>query len=274
MMTARRTALILAGGVAVASMATGLAVHGTAAPDRATASAGSSGGALIAAADGLPNPQRPAFVVGKPRELPRGHASSRFAPVLVSVIARRAPNLNAGAVVELSRLTPDGTTNIVLVLSARTTGDSQWIRVRLPVLPNGETGWVPRQALGGYRFVHTRLVVDRNRFTATLFSNGQAIFHASVGVGRPEWPTPSGEFYIRDKLRGFGNPFYGPIAYGTSAKSAVLTDWPGGGFVGIHGTNQPQLIPGRISHGCIRMQNRDILRLSRLMPVGTPLTIK
>jgi lipoprotein-anchoring transpeptidase ErfK/SrfK len=75
-------------------------------------------------------------------------------------------------------------------------------------------------------------------------------------------------------LSGFGNPFYGPIAYGTSAKSAVLTDWPGGGFVGIHGTNQPQLIPGRISHGCIRMRNRNILRLSRLMPVGTPLTIR
>ncbi len=274
MMAARRIALILAGGVALASLATGLAIHGITGPDRATASAGSPGGALIAAADGLPNPERPAFVVGKPRELPRGGVSARFAPVVAAVVARRAPNRNAGAVVELSRSTPDGTTNIVLVLSARTTGHSQWVRVRLPVLPNGETGWVPREAIGGYRFVHTRLVVDRDRFTATLFSNGRAIFQAPVGVGRPEWPTPRGEFYIRDKLSGFGNPFYGPIAYGTSAKSAVLTDWPGGGFVGLHGTNQPQLIPGRISHGCIRMRNRDILRLSRLMPVGTPLTIE
>jgi lipoprotein-anchoring transpeptidase ErfK/SrfK len=274
MMVARRTALILAGGVAVASMATGLAVHGTAGSDRATAFAGSSRGALIAAAEGLPNPERPAFVVGKPRELPRGAASARFAPVVAAVVARRAPNRNARAVAELSRSTPDGTTNIVLVLRARTTRHGQWVRVRLPVLPNGETGWVPRQAIGGYRFIHTRLVVDRKRFTATLFSNGRAIFRAAVGVGRPEWPTPRGEFYIRDKLSGFGNPFYGPIAYGTSARSAVLTDWPGGGFVGIHGTNQPELIPGRISHGCIRMRNRDILRLSRLMPVGTPLTVE
>jgi hypothetical protein len=274
MRAARRTAFILAGGVALASMATGLAIHGMTGPDRASASAGSPGSALVAATDGLPKPERPAFVVGRPRELPRGGPTARFAPVVAAVVARRAPHRKAGAVADLSRSTPDGTTNIVLVLSSRTTGDGQWVRVRLPVLPNGETGWVPRKTIGGYRFVHTRLVVDRERFTATLFSNGRAVFRARVGVGRAEWPTPSGEFYIRDKLSGFGNPFYGPIAYGTSAKSAVLTDWPGGGFVGIHGTNQPQLIPGRISHGCIRLRNRDILRLSRLMPVGTPLTIQ
>ena len=44
--------------------------------------------------------------------------------------------------------------------------------------------------------------------------------------------------------------------------------------MGIHGTNSPELIPGRVSHGCIRMRNADVLRLSRLMPVGTPLTIE
>jgi lipoprotein-anchoring transpeptidase ErfK/SrfK len=43
--------------------------------------------------------------------------------------------------------------------------------------------------------------------------------------------------------------------------------------VGVHGTNQPEIIPGRISHGCIRMRNAAILALARLMPVGTPLTI-
>jgi lipoprotein-anchoring transpeptidase ErfK/SrfK len=63
------------------------------------------------------------------------------------------------------------------------------------------------------------------------------------------------------------------VAFGTSARSAVLTDWPSGGFIGIHGTDYPELIPGRISHGCIRMRNSDILRLGRLMPVGTPLTV-
>jgi hypothetical protein len=47
---------------------------------------------------------------------------------------------------------------------------------------------------------------------------------------------------IRNELTRYASPFYGPVAFGTTARSAVLTDWPGGGFVGIHGTNEPQLI--------------------------------
>jgi lipoprotein-anchoring transpeptidase ErfK/SrfK len=43
--------------------------------------------------------------------------------------------------------------------------------------------------------------------------------------------------------------------------------------VGIHGTNQPELIPGRPSHGCVRIPNRKIRQLAKLMPIGTPIEI-
>jgi lipoprotein-anchoring transpeptidase ErfK/SrfK len=142
------------------------------------------------------------------------------------------------------------------------------------VLPNNTLGWVERRALGGYQFVHTRLVIDLERLSATLYADGRKVFAAPVGVGESYWPTPKGEFYVRSKLTRFASPFYGPIAFGTSARSEVLTDWPDGGFVGIHGTSRPELIPGYISHGCIRLRNPDILRLARLMPVGTPVTIR
>jgi lipoprotein-anchoring transpeptidase ErfK/SrfK len=135
-------------------------------------------------------------------------------------------------------------------------------------------GWVPRSALGGYEFVDTHLVVDRSTLFATLYRGGREVFRAPVGIGTSESPTPAGEFFIRDKLTKFRSPFYGPVAFGTSARSPVLTDWPGGGFVGVHGTDEPQLIPGRVSHGCIRLRNDDILRLARLLPVGTPVTIR
>ena len=111
------------------------------------------------------------------------------------------------------------------------------------------------------------------RFRATLLRDGRPVMQARVGVGLPESPTPRGRFYIRNKLVRYRSPFYGPMAFGTSARSAVLTDWPGGGFIGIHGTNRPGLLPGRVSHGCIRMRNADIKRLARLMPVGTPVEI-
>jgi hypothetical protein len=229
---------------------------------------------LSAAFGGLPRPPHPAFTVGRPVLLDRRESRARFAPVLEGVAAHALPRPDSSTVTLVTRETPEATTNIVLVLGEVRRGGDTWVHVRLPVLPNGRTGWVPRSALGGYQFVATRLIVDRARFTATLLRDGRPVFRARVGVGQPAWPTPEGEFYIRSKVSGFGDPVYGPIAFGTSARSAVLTDWPDGGFVGIHGTNAPDLIPGRISHGCIRMRNEDILRLVRLMPVGTPLTIR
>ena len=116
-------------------------------------------------------------------------------------------------------------------------------------------------------------MIDRRLFSATLYKRGAAVFTTRVGVGKPYWPTPAGEFYVRERITGFSDLIYGPLAFGTNARSAVLTDWPGGGFIGIHGTNQPEILPGRVSHGCVRMPNPAILRLARLMPVGTPVTI-
>ncbi|MGH3084250.1 MAG: L,D-transpeptidase family protein, partial [Gaiellaceae bacterium] len=198
----------------------------------------------------------------------------RYAFVVRRGVARSAPRKTAAVVRSLSRWTPEGTTNLVLTLDGRRTSRGVWIRVRLATLPNGRTGWVQRSMLSDWKEVRTRLVVDRRRLTATLYRHGRVILRAPVGVGLPSWPTPRGEFYVRNQLYGFGNPVYGPIAFGTSARSAVLTDWPGGGFIGLHGTNQPSILPGRVSHGCIRLRNRDILRLARLMPVGTPLTVR
>jgi hypothetical protein len=234
----------------------------------------SSYASFAAAAAQLPTDSRPAFTVHKPVYLAKGETRYRFAPVVEAVEARAAPRADAPVVTEVTRETTDGTTNIVLVIGEARQGGVDWVRARLSVLPNDRTGWVPRRALGGYTFLHTHLVVDRSRLTAVLTDNGRPIFQAKIGIGRDSAPTPSGQFYIRDKLTQFANPFYGPVAFGTSARSAVLTDWPDGGVVGIHGTNEPDLIPGRVSHGCIRMRNQDIVRLSRLMPVGTPLTIR
>jgi lipoprotein-anchoring transpeptidase ErfK/SrfK len=198
----------------------------------------------------------------------------RYAFVMRRVVVRSAPDRTAPAVAKLRLLTPERTTNLVLTLDGQRRAGAVWIRVRLPILPNNTTGWVPRRTLSDWKLVRTRLVVDRRRLTAELYRAGRLVFFARVGIGRPQWPTPPGEYYIRNQLYGYNDPFYGPIAFGTSGRSPVLTDWPGGGFIGIHGTNQPELIPGRVSHGCIRLRNRDMVRLARLMPVGTPLTVR
>jgi hypothetical protein len=198
-----------------------------------------------------------------------GRYLTRYAPVLRAVPVLRAPRASAGVVATLSPRTPEGTDNIVQVVGHRT----PWVRVALAVLPNGTTGWVRRSALGGYGTVNTRLDIDLRRLTATLYRDGRPLLRAPIGAGAPGSPTPRGRFYIRDRLSRYRSPAYGPIAFGTSARSPTITDWPAGGYVGIHGTDQPGLLPGRVSHGCIRLRNPDIVRLARRMPVGTPVTI-
>ena len=232
-------------------------------------------GLAIPDTSGIPAPAPAAFTIPRPRRLTTPVGTTHWAPVLHATSARAAPRGGARVLARVDARTPEGTSNIVPVLERRADGaGGLWLRVRDPALPTNREGWVPRAALGGYTLVRTRLVVDRARFRATLYSSEKLIFEARIGVGTRNSPTPRGEFYVRSRLSSYRSPFYGPIAFGTSARSQVLTDWPAGGFIGIHGTNRPDLLPGRVSHGCIRMRNADILRLARLMPVGTPLTIR
>jgi len=223
----------------------------------------------------LPPAPAPVLKVGRPKMLSGERYVSRWTVVRRPTAAHAAPSASSVVVARLGGSAPEGTPNLLAVLRARTgAGGALWVLVRLPVLPNGTVGWVSRRSLGSYQVVKTHLVVDRRRLQATLYQNGKSVFTAPVGVGTAVAPTPAGDFTIRSKLTRYASPFYGPVAFGTTARSAVLTDWPDGGFIGLHGTNQPGLIPGRISHGCIRMRNEDIVRLSRLMPVGTPLAIR
>ena len=196
---------------------------------------------------------------------------SRWAYANDLVRARKAPRVTARTISRLRYRTEDGLPEIYMVLSKRMVGSHEWVKVRLPMRPNGRKGWVRREALGPFHVVRTSLRINRTTLRATLFRRGRRAWSSRIGVGRPGMETPKGHFYIRERLTGFGAT-YGPIAFGTSAYSR-LSDWPGGGVIGIHGTDEPGLIPGRPSHGCIRVPNGAVLRLARLMPLGTPVQV-
>jgi hypothetical protein len=189
--------------------------------------------------------------------------------------ARTRPDRHGRRIKRFRTYTPDGTPEVVLLLSDYRRRDGRiWVRVRLPMRPNGRTGWVPRSRLGSYRLTLNSFTIDRSRKRATLYRRGKPIWRAPVGVGRPQWPTPPGRFYIRSRLLpADSSSIYGVFAFGTSGYSDVLTDWPRGGMVGVHGTNEPGLIPGRISHGCVRVRNSSMARLRDLMSLGTPVRI-
>jgi lipoprotein-anchoring transpeptidase ErfK/SrfK len=200
---------------------------------------------------------------------------TRWAHPVKKAPIRRLPTSRARRITRTHYLTEDGFPEVYPVLrSWRDAMWHTWLEVRIPMRPNGRTGWVRRSALGPRYRVRTLLVVSHQQLRATLYKRGKRIWRAPIGVGTPSTPTPAGRFWIREKFRTPGpGGLYGPVAFGTSNYS-VLSDWPGGGIVGIHGTSEPFLIPGRPSHGCIRVRNQAVRRLWRLMPIGTPLLIR
>jgi hypothetical protein len=198
---------------------------------------------------------------------------TRWAHPLTTTPIRAAPLSGAAVVGRLHPLTEDGEPEVYLLLSERiTTAGETWIQLRIPGRPNGRIGWVLRGELGSFHLTHWALQVALARLRATLFLDGRATWSAPIGVGSPATPTPTGHFWVRELLRVSGHTLYGPFAFGTSDYS-VLSEWPHGGVVGIHGTNQPQLIPGRPSHGCVRMSNADITYLAHHLPIGAPVNV-
>jgi hypothetical protein len=188
---------------------------------------------------------------------------------------RTAPRPSAHSFARLHYLTEEHAPEVYIVLrSQMDTHHHIWFQIRVPGRPNGRTGWVLREQLSVLHVVRTMLRISRRTLRATLYRAGSPVWTSRVGVGKASTPTPGGHYWVRERIHNLGgNPAYGPWALGTSAYAPHLTDWPGGGVIGIHGTNQPQLIPGRPSHGCIRVPNRNITRLVRMVSVGTPIVI-
>jgi lipoprotein-anchoring transpeptidase ErfK/SrfK len=151
------------------------------------------------------------------------------------------------------------------------TGKPTWYRVTVPGRPNGRTGWIPAASVS-LQPVDRWLVIFRGDRRFEFVLRGRVVRSGPVAIGAPGMPTPLGLFYVQVAYRPVGDPILGAWAFETSAYSR-LSDWPGGGIVGVHGTNTPQLIGQAVSHGCVRMRNADIEYLRSFIRLGTPVKI-
>jgi hypothetical protein len=132
--------------------------------------------------------------------------TSYFAFVEKGGSARSAPKASAKTVAKLKTKSPEGTDDLVLVLDRTTVKDEGWLRVRLPVRPNGTTGWVPASSLSELQPVDTWLRINTKAFRITLVKKGKTVFSARDGVGQHQWPTPWGHFLIRANQDKYGGP--------------------------------------------------------------------
>jgi L,D-transpeptidase ErfK/SrfK len=124
-----------------------------------------------------------------------------------------------------------------------------------------------------------RLVLKRSQRRVFVYKNDKAVTSYPVAVGKPGWETPLGDFKV---LNMEPNPIFKSFKSGRVIPPGpdnplgvrwigIWTD--GKTQLGFHGTNEPELIGQAVSHGCIRMHNRDVVKLYEQVKSGVSVQV-
>ncbi len=205
----------------------------------------------------------------------RSYSEHGVAAVLLrATVAFRSPGKLA--VASFEKLNVNGVPTTFRVLEARLGADCRpnWYRVQLPIRPNGTEGWIHANTVRRYA-VDFRIVVDLSDRQIAVYRDGDLVVRTRTAIGRPETPTPTGSFYVNQRLLA-ADPTgpWGPGGIGISAFSPTLANWTQGGPIAIHGTNRPESIGQVASNGCLRIDNAVLKRLIDVVPDGTPVRIR
>jgi lipoprotein-anchoring transpeptidase ErfK/SrfK len=153
-----------------------------------------------------------------------------------------------------------------------------WLDVRLAQRPNGSTTWV-QQSQVTLSTTPYEIEVDLATMQLSVYEYGNEVLDFPAGIGVPDDPTPTGNFFMAMKVPP-PNPGYGPFILATSDHSDTITDWEDSGdaIIAIHGpitSGADQEIGttgAAISHGCIRLHDADLAQLAGI-PAGTPINV-
>jgi L,D-transpeptidase-like protein len=193
--------------------------------------------------------------------------------VVRSVAVRKTPDPHAAVIKVMKAFRPDFRPQEMFAVRKATGSDGEvWYRVSIPMRPNGTYGWIPADTVS-LKPTHSQIVISLRRRTIDLYRFGKHKWHGLVAIGAPGRETPVGHYFVATRFVPYHDTFLGVFAEETSAYSK-LTEWPGGGVVGIHGTSLPQLLGKAVSHGCVRVSNVTARHLRSLAPLGTPIWIK
>jgi lipoprotein-anchoring transpeptidase ErfK/SrfK len=170
-----------------------------------------------------------------------------------------------------------GGPHVLLVLESRMYKGKAWLRVALPNRPNGSSGWI-REDFVRLAKTHWRITVNRTAHTVTVYRDGQKQRSFMAVIGKDATPTPKGLYAIYEKLpQPDPKGFLGPWALHLTAFSDVLFNYGGGpGRVAIHGRDGTSLndpLGSSASHGCVRVDDVNIIWMAHVVPLGTPVLI-
>jgi lipoprotein-anchoring transpeptidase ErfK/SrfK len=231
---------------------------------------GSDGDTASDAADGTTTTSASGNAADQPTE-PGGPAPSLVAqatPARVQVYATAAEDQPTTT---LDNPNENGAPLVFLVEEDH----GEWLKVLLPIRPNGSTGFVKASDVTVSENPY-RIDIELASHRLTVSKGNEVIVDEPIGVGTASTPTPGGKYYLKELLQPPDpNGTYGPYAYGLSGFSNVLEEFNGGdGVIGIHGTNEPEAIGTDVSHGCIRVSNAAITEMAGILPLGTPVHIE
>ena len=147
-----------------------------------------------------------------------------------------------------------------------------WLAVRSSALGNTRLGWVRARRVSLLNRTLS-LEVDLSKRKLVVHDVG-ILRRMRVAVGAPDTPTPSGTFYVTDKLRGadFGT-YYGCCILALSGRQPNLPQgWSGGDRLAIHGSPTPTWGQA-VSNGCLHADEPDLRYLMKSVPLGTVVEI-
>jgi len=132
----------------------------------------------------------------------------------------------------------------------------------------------------------TALIVNREKFTLTLYKDLEKVKTYNVAVGAVGLETPAGIYHIQNKAI---NPAWtkpnsdwikpserGDVVPGGTPQNPLKARWMGiFDGAGIHGVDPSEYgsIGHAASHGCVRMRIPDVIELYDKVPIGTPIYI-
>ncbi len=140
-----------------------------------------------------------------------------------------------------------------------------------------------------------RLVLDRRQRQLLVLEGNQERKRFPVGVGRPGWETPVGQFSVIElavdptwehpatgqrippgpanplgsRWIGFHRDCKGRAGFNGSEHLVVK----GCVSAGFHGTPQRHSVGQALSHGCVRLLDEHVRELFDLVEMGTPVTV-
>lgn len=177
-----------------------------------------------------------------------------------------------GSSIEYPLVNPTYFNNDLALLVVEGEPGDDWVKVQLPIRPNGSTAWV-QAAFFDWSSHNYHIEVDLAGPSVRVWEGNNLVVESDAVAGRGDRPTPILRTYIDEKIQG-PSEAYGTWIMSLASYSESISTFSGGlPKLAIHGTNKPELIGEFASSGCIRVSNDIIEIIAERVPVGATVDI-